>query len=91
MTFSGTTDGGLFEKIVRDGTTVERLRVGDHPGYWLEGAPHFFFYRTADGRIVDDGRRWVVDALIWSDGVTTFRLETSLGRDAALRIAASLQ
>lgn len=91
MTFAGTTDGGLFEKIVHEGTTVERLRVGDHPGYWLEGAPHFFFYRTADGRIVDDARRWVGDALIWSDGTTTYRLESSLGRDAALRIAASLQ
>jgi hypothetical protein len=91
MTFAGTTDGGLFEKILQDGTTVERLRVGDDPGYWLEGTPHFFFYRTADGRIVDDARRWVGDALIWSNGTTTYRLETSLGRDAALRIAASLQ
>jgi hypothetical protein len=39
---------------------------------------------------VSDSRRWVGDTLLWTDGGTTYRLETALGRDAAIRIAESL-
>ena len=46
---------------------------------------------TPDGEHVDEDRRWVGDALIWQRGDKTYRIETSLGRDAAIRIAESLQ
>lgn len=39
---------------------------------------------------IDDRRQWVGDALIWSDGTTTYRLETALGRAAALDLAGSI-
>ncbi len=90
MTFDGTLDRGYFTKLIEMGTTVERVRVAGRAGYWIAGAPHYFFYRSASGN-VDDQRRWVGDALIWSDGGTTYRLETSLGREAAIRIAESLE
>jgi hypothetical protein len=32
----------------------------------------------------------VGDVLIWSDGELTYRLETSLGRDAAVELAATI-
>jgi hypothetical protein len=90
MTFDGTLDRGYFTKLIDTGTTVEGVRVSGRAGYWIAGAPHYFFYESAAGP-VDDTRRWVGDALIWSNGGTTYRLETSLGRDAAIRIAESLE
>jgi hypothetical protein len=90
MTFDGTLDGGYFTKLIRVGVVVAPLEVGDVDGYWIEGEPHMFFYETRNGP-VDDQRRWVGDALIWTEGETTYRLETSLGQGAALRIAASLE
>lgn len=89
--FRGRTDEGFFSKAVDSGTTVERLRVAGGPGYWVSGRPHVYFYQAADGRFIDDARRWVGDALIWSNGEITYRLETALGRDAAVLIAESLE
>lgn len=91
MRFDGTVDEGFRQKIIGEGVTIETVSVDGRRGFWISGRAHFFFYRDGDGNIVDDGRRWVDDALIWSDGSTTYRLETSLGRDAAIRLAESLQ
>jgi hypothetical protein len=91
MRFDGRADDGLFEKILRPGVTAEPVSVDGNDGFWISGDPHFFFYRRSDGSIVDDVRRWVGDALIWSDGTSTFRLETSLGRGAAIALAESLR
>ena len=91
MRFDGTVDDGFREKILGEGVTAEPVSVDGGRGFWISGRAHFFFYRDGSGNIVDDGRRWVDDALIWSDGTTTFRLETSLGRDAAIALAESLE
>lgn len=87
--FRGTVDEGFFGKAVGGGTSVDPVDVGDGRGYWLSGDPHFLFWEGPDG-IVTDERRWVGDALLWSDGVITYRLETTLGRAEAIRLAASL-
>jgi hypothetical protein len=63
--------------------------VGEHRGFWISGDPHVFFYES-DGGFVDDARRWVGDALLWSDGTTTWRIESGLGRDATIEIAESI-
>jgi hypothetical protein len=87
MAFDGTVEEAYYEKILGIGAIIERVTVGGQPGFWISGAPHFFVYVSTSGGFVDDGRRWVGDALIWSDGTTTYRLETSLDRDAAIEIA----
>ena len=87
--FLGSVDPAYYGKAVGIGTTVEPVVVGGRPGYWLSGDPHFFFY-VGPGGVVQDDRRWVGDALIWSDGEVTYRLESGLGRDATIRIAESL-
>jgi hypothetical protein len=91
MQFEGRLDQGFFTKSIDVGTTVEPVRVSGLAGYWVSGDPHFFFYTDRNGQFVDDPRRWVGDALLWSDGALTHRLETGLGRDAAIRIAESLR
>jgi hypothetical protein len=91
MAFDGTVaDDEMRQKIVGSGSTLEPVTVAGHPGFWIEGDPHIFFYRTPQGAFVDDGRRWVGDALLWSDGETTYRIESALGRDATIRIAESV-
>ena len=52
---------------------------------------HFFFYERPEGGYVDDGRRWVGDALVWYDGTATYRIESALGRDATIALAESLE
>lgn len=89
--FNGRLDEGFITKSIDSGTRLERVRVGGNPAFWITGNPHFFFYEGPDGQIVDDSRRWVGDTLLWTDGATTYRLETALGRDAAIRIAESLR
>jgi hypothetical protein len=88
--FPGTMDSGYFNKVVSAGTVVERVRVAGKQGYWLSGDPHVFFWEGPGG-FVDDPRRWVGDVLLWSDGEITYRLETSLGREDAIRIAESFR
>lgn len=90
MRFDGTVDDGFREKILGDGVTAEPVSVDGGRGVWISGRAHFFFYREASGDIIEDSRRWVGDALLWSDGSRTFRLESSLDRDAAIKLAESL-
>jgi hypothetical protein len=89
--FDGRLDDGFINKAIDSGTTVARVRVGANPAFWISGDPHLFYYELANGQFVEDSRRWVSDTLIWTDGGTTYRLETALGRDAAIRIAESLR
>jgi hypothetical protein len=88
--FRGEVDTGLFNKLIDGGTVVAPLEVAGHPGYWLSGDPHVFFWEGSDG-FVDDARRWVGDVLVWSDGPITYRLESSLSRADAIRIAESIR
>lgn len=91
MRFDGTTDPGFYEKMLGTGTQLEMIEVNGHDGYWITGEPHFFYYVRSGERFVEENRRWVGDALVWSDGTTTFRIESSLGRDATLAIAESIE
>ncbi len=89
MAFDGMVEGAFFQKIVGSGSTLERVTVGTAEGFWISGDPHVFFYET-DGEFVGDERRWVGDALLWSDGTTTYRIEAALGRDATIALAERL-
>ena len=90
MQFRGSVSPEPIGKIISSGTTVEPVRIADG-GYWIAGDPHTYFYISPEGEHIEEGRRWVGDALIWQDGDMTYRIETSQGKDAAFRIAESLQ
>lgn len=91
MRFEGSVDDGFRQKLVGQGVTVEPVTVEGRRGYWVSGEAHFFFYVGKAGGIIDDSRRWVDDALAWSDGELTYRVESALGRDATIDLAASLE
>jgi hypothetical protein len=87
--FRGAINDGFYSKALGTGTTVQLVLVGGRRAFWLSGDPHFIFYEGPNGFVQDD-RRWVGDTLIWADGPITHRLETSLGKDAAIRIAETM-
>jgi hypothetical protein len=87
--FQGATDGGFYTKAISNGTTVKAARVDGERAFWLSGGPHFLFYEGPNGNVFDP-RRWVGDALLWTDGPLTYRLETALGEAEAIRLAESI-
>jgi hypothetical protein len=89
--FRGDLSDGYFEKILGEDSTVTPVTVAGSPGYWISGPPHYFMYVDANGEIVDDSHRAVGDTLIWTTGDLTFRLESSLAMDEAIRLAESLR
>jgi hypothetical protein len=89
--FRGQMFDGYFQKILGSGTVLTQATVDGSNGFWLSGAPHFFMYVDPAGKIVNDDRRIVGDTLIWTKEELTFRLETSLGKTEAIRIAESLR
>ena len=91
MQFRGSVTPEPIGKMISSGTEVEPVQLDDGSAYWISGDPHVFFYMSPDGEHIDEGRRWVGDALIWQRGEMTYRIETSLGKDAAIRIAESLE
>jgi hypothetical protein len=91
MRFDGRTDDGFYQKVIGSGTRLSRVDVGGHDGWWISGDMHFFFYQGPNGEFIEDGRRWVGDALVWTDGATTYRIESALGRDATIALAESIQ
>lgn len=88
--FRGRVDEGYYTKVLDSDATVTPVTVGDGSGYWISGSPHFFFYRDPTGKFIDETAREVGDTLIWNDGEVTYRLESQLGMDDAIRIAESL-
>jgi hypothetical protein len=89
--FQGHVDPGLYQKFIDSGTKMTRVTVNGAQGYWISGAPHFFFYIDPEGNSVDDTHRQVGDTLIWSTGEETYRLESALDMDAAIKFAESLR
>ena len=87
--FRGAVDSGTITKIVSSGATASLVMVDGERGWWVTGDPHFFFYEGPNGVIADE-RRWVGDVLLWSDGATTHRLETALGKARAIELAEAM-
>jgi hypothetical protein len=88
-TFRADVMEGAIQKVITGATSATPVAVGTRRGYWITGDPHFLFYVGDNGR-VEDPRRWVGDALIWSDGRTSHRLESSLGRAATIALAEAM-
>jgi hypothetical protein len=87
----GTTDAGGMSKQGTMGTTVELVRVGDRPAYWIAGAPHEVVITDPDGRVVHDTSRLAGNTLVWTEGDVTYRLESAHDREEAVELAGDLR
>ena len=87
----GSIDPGYFEKVLNPATRIEPVTVAGSTGWWISGEPHGIVYVRPDGQPEFDSRRIVGDTLLWVKDGITYRLETALGREAAIRIAESLR
>jgi hypothetical protein len=80
-----------FEKLILEGTSVEKVMVNGQPGWWVEGGVHAFFYRDATGEIVDTTLRLVGSTLLWEEAGVAYRVEGAPGLEAAQEVAESLR
>lgn len=90
MALPGRGDIG-FAKLVEGGVGVERVRVGSARGFWIDG-PHGLVYADREGEVREESPRLAGRTLVWTtaDGVT-YRLESGLGKAAALGVARSVR
>lgn len=79
-----------FEKLIQQGVRVEEVAVNGATGYWVAGGQHFYYYRNADGAVVDDTMRLVGDTLIWEEAGLTLRIEGAPSLADAQQLAAAL-
>lgn len=84
--FDGSFDAG-FEKGL-PGANYKRTQVGGRTAYFIEGDHKLTLY-LASG-IVEDSTRWSSNALVWSTGSVTYRIEAHLTQDQLLALAAAL-
>jgi hypothetical protein len=89
--WTGTLDEIAVRKWLDDSQgSAERVTVRGNSGYWLSGKPHAFEYLDHRAGVDEHRIRLVGDVLVWVEGDTIYRIESGLGRDATLAIAASL-
>lgn len=82
----------LYGKLVSGGTVIEETTVLGERALWLSGAPHLLVYLDANGKPEMDTERAVnANTLAWESGDVTFRLETNLSQEDAVRFAESLR
>ncbi|MDP9243877.1 MAG: hypothetical protein M3O77_02200 [Chloroflexota bacterium] len=89
--FRGDIGPASFEKLIHQGVRVDEVTVNGTTGYWVAGGNHYFFYRNADGEVVDETLRLVGDTLIWEEGGLTLRIEGAPSLAAAQQLAAALR
>jgi hypothetical protein len=89
--FRGDLSPDYIGKIAGQSTSVRRLRVDGEAAIWLEGAPHFFFYRAPDGGFVETRLRLAQNVLLLEQGNVLVRLEGAFDRERAVAIARSLR
>ena len=88
--FRGDLQPEYVGKVVGQNTVVDRLRVNGERALWIEGVPHFFFYRGPGGSFVEHELRLAQNVLMLERGAVLVRLEGAFSRERALRIARSL-
>ncbi len=84
------TGSEVFVKSLDETVTVRRVEVRGHEGFWIEGAPHYIFYKDALGADRQEEARLAGNVLAWEEGGVTHRIETTGSLEEALRLASTL-
>ena len=84
--FPGRVGSELLTKMIGPDATLEEVRVGGGPGYWISGRPHGFVFLDEHGAVQSDSFRLAGNVLLWEQGALTIRIESALLRDEALTL-----
>ncbi len=90
MAVPGSEEDPLVQKLLGPGTTIEPVTVGGVAGWWIAGAPHEILIRQPDGTVGVLHSALAGDTLVFARDGTLYRLESALGRDSTLAVAASM-
>jgi hypothetical protein len=85
------SDLGVMKKVASPQTRIEPVRVNDHDGLWIQGAPHVVFYFDSQGRGQLKHLRVAGNVLVWAHGSVTLRIEGPLTQAQALSLASSIR
>jgi hypothetical protein len=88
--FRGSLEPTFFGKGLPPGARLEQVTLAGRPAFWIEGWPHFFFYRDQAGRQTDERFRLAANVLLWEQGGLTSD-RGGVPKEQALRIAVSVQ
>jgi hypothetical protein len=86
----GNLTSDSFGKTLGEGATVDEVTVAGHPGYWIAGTPHVFFFIDSAGNVRYETLRLATNTLLIDEGGVIVRIEGDLTKAQALQIAASL-
>jgi hypothetical protein len=89
--FRGDLAPELIGKMTGQATKVERLSLDGSRAIWIEGAPHFFFYRDPQGEFHDNELRLAANVLLVQRGRMLVRLEGAFDRAKAIELYRSLR
>src|SRR5207302_7044495 len=84
--FRAQIDDTFVKKLTFTGARVTNVDVNGAPGLWFSGAPHELFYVDVNGAEYEQSERLAGNALVWSLGGVTIRLECRCSLSMALRI-----
>lgn len=91
LSLHALTSDVFAEKTLHEVTRLQETTVNGQPAAWVRG-PHILQFYNRSGYPDYDARRLVDgNVLIWTEGEITYRLETDLPLEEAVRIAESLQ
>lgn len=86
----GSIDKNLLGKTA-DPSHIHVVTVNGSTGYWISGGPHYVAFLDPSGGVQVEQDRLAGNTLLWEQDGITFRLESELSEQAALKIAESLR
>ena len=89
--FRGDVAPEYIGKFAPEATRIEELRVDGERAIWMEGSPHLFVYRDAEGEFVDETLRIAGNVLLLERGPLLIRFEGAFDLARALELARSLR
>ena len=83
-----SADATMFGKFLGPDTSIETLEIDGEPAIWLSGAPHDVVV-LVDGQPIVDTLRLATNTLLWQHAGWLLRIEATISRDEAVRLARS--
>lgn len=80
----------ILKKLIPPTVTIERFAIGGDGAVFLAGGPHAVFLLDPNGTYREDDGWLAGNTLLVDRGGTTLRIEGSLERDQAVKIARSM-